>query len=247
MRVAVTVFGSTVSPLFDAAQQLLLADLEHGEICNQRRVSIGSLNPTDRLFMLASRGVQVLICGAISSLLQRMLSEHGIRVYPWVSGEVDQILDFLSARFKASRIDRIDSADTDRPLRVAITATSPFLDGDVAPSLKGCSHVIILTPGHAEAGFEAFALDPRQHCGGGCIWLARRLIDSGVSVLITERCGPNARGLLSAAGVKVVTGAQGRIGDVLVSFLQGQMTGAVPCQHDHPDSCGGHGAGSVVR
>jgi predicted Fe-Mo cluster-binding NifX family protein len=240
MRVAVTVFGSTVSPLFDAAQQLLVADLEHGEICNQRRVSIGSHSPTDRLFMLASRGVQVLICGAISSLLQRMLSEHGIRVYPWVSGEVDQILDVLSARFKA----RTDSAGSDRPLRVAVTANGPLIDADVAPSLKGCSHVIILTPGHADAGFEAIALDPLQR-GRECIGLARRLIDSGVDVMITGRCGPNARGVLSATGVQVVTGARGHVGDAAARYAQNE--GGHPCQHDRPESCGGHGAGSVVR
>ena len=138
MRVAVTVFGSTVSPLFDAAQLLLLADIEHGKVCKLRRESISSLDLTDRLLMLADRRVQVLVCGAISSLLHNALSQRGIRVYPWVSGEVDQVLDVLNARFGAR-----SGADNDA-MRVAVTANSALPDGDVALSLKGCSHLIIM-------------------------------------------------------------------------------------------------------
>jgi predicted Fe-Mo cluster-binding NifX family protein len=204
MRIAVTVFGSTVSPLFDAAQLLLLADLEQGRVCKLQQESISSLDLTNKLLLLAERRVQVLVCGAISNLLHNALSQRGIRVYPWVSGEVDQVLDVLNARFGAT------SADSDA-VRVAVTATGARPDGDVALSLRGCSHLIIMNAPPDDEEHEAIELSPFRHGWGECIQLARRLIDDRVQVLITGRCGPNACGVLTAAGVRVITGVEGPI------------------------------------
>ena len=53
--------------------------------------------------------------------------------------------------------------------------------------------------------------------------------------------GPRAVQLFNSHGIEVATGAVGRVGSVLAAYLRGELRGIVPCQHDHPESCGGHG------
>lgn len=38
-------------------------------------------------------GVAVLICGGISRPLRQMIEACGIRVYPWMAGPVDEVLE----------------------------------------------------------------------------------------------------------------------------------------------------------
>jgi predicted Fe-Mo cluster-binding NifX family protein len=59
-------------------------------------------------------------------------------------------------------------------------------------------------------------------------------------VIIAGGMGPRAIELFDGYGIEAVTGAVGKIEDVLKTYLRGDLRGAGECHHDHPDSCG-HG------
>jgi hypothetical protein len=58
---------------------------------------------------------------------------------------------------------------------------------------------------------------------GAGISAAQKLVDKDVQTVITERIGPNARDVLTAAGIKVVTGATSTVRETLNPYLNGKV------------------------
>ena len=92
MRMAVPVWRSRVSPVFDAAEELLVSDFENGRELSRTRCSMSGLSAEQRADQLAELDVDVLLCGAISRSLENLVGASGVKVIPWVRGEVDGVL-----------------------------------------------------------------------------------------------------------------------------------------------------------
>ncbi len=93
MKVAITVWENRVSPVFDSAHKVIVADIENGEVVDRCDESLDAEQPLFRADKLSHLGVNVLICGEISKLLKSLIRSHGIRVIPFITGEVNQVLD----------------------------------------------------------------------------------------------------------------------------------------------------------
>jgi predicted Fe-Mo cluster-binding NifX family protein len=63
----------------------------------------------------------------------------------------------------------------------------------------------------------------------------------GAHVILAGGMGPKAVDLFHGLGIDVATGVAGEVREAVEAYLQGKLRGVVPCKHDHPDSCGGHG------
>ena len=72
MRVAIPVWQSRVSPVFDTAGHLLIVDVEDGREVHRAEASILGLSLPDRVNRLVEFDVDVLLCGAISRQLAGM-------------------------------------------------------------------------------------------------------------------------------------------------------------------------------
>ena len=91
-RIAVPVYNGRVSPVFDTAQRLLVIEAENaGEVGRSER-TIALLFPPQRAQWLAEQAVNTLICGAISMPLANMIQFHGIRLLPWVAGNLEEVI-----------------------------------------------------------------------------------------------------------------------------------------------------------
>jgi predicted Fe-Mo cluster-binding NifX family protein len=71
--------------------------------------------------------------------------------------------------------------------------------------------------------------------------MPRFIRDMGANVIIAGGMGPRAIDMFHGFGIDVATGATGAVQEVLGAYLRGEHRGVVPCAHDHPESCGGHG------
>jgi predicted Fe-Mo cluster-binding NifX family protein len=97
MKVALTIWEGRISPLFDAARELLVADIEDsGRINNRRHEPITPQWPLRVAERMVEQGVTVLICGAISEAPAGMMEAAGIKLVAFVAGSVDEILDALA-------------------------------------------------------------------------------------------------------------------------------------------------------
>lgn len=92
MKIAVTVWENRISPAFDFARQLLIAQVENETVTTKYYAPFHSELPFSRAVELAGLGAKVLICGAISQPLANMIETYGIRIVPFVTGDLNQVL-----------------------------------------------------------------------------------------------------------------------------------------------------------
>lgn len=62
----------------------------------------------------------------------------------------------------------------------------------------------------------------------------------GAQTIIAGAMGPKAIGMFEQLGIDVATGVSGRVGNAVDGYLTGAVSGIVPCNHDHEDSCHSH-------
>lgn len=88
MKVAFSVLNGRISPVYDSSCHALVIDDEGG-------ASHETLLPEAPLTTarhLAAAGVRVLVCGAISADVAALLAGQGIRVVPFVAGDVGEVI-----------------------------------------------------------------------------------------------------------------------------------------------------------
>jgi predicted Fe-Mo cluster-binding NifX family protein len=93
MKIAIPVCGNRLSTVFDAADELLTVETGPGVAPEQSRSRWKEDTVIARTAHIRESGVQVLICGALSGSVARMLNAAGIRVIPFLRGTVDEVLD----------------------------------------------------------------------------------------------------------------------------------------------------------
>ena len=97
MRIALAVWNGRVSPVFDYSQRLLLVEVEGGRKLNEREEALLHRSPPRRMAQLRQLQVQTLICGAISRPLAALITTSGIRLIPFVAGDVKTVLNAFIA------------------------------------------------------------------------------------------------------------------------------------------------------
>jgi hypothetical protein len=84
-RAAIPVFRGRVAPVLDTCTRLLV--LEAGS----RELPVRCTCLTDRVEKLLDLGIQVVICGAVSTQLAAMLADSKISLICGIAGEVGEV------------------------------------------------------------------------------------------------------------------------------------------------------------
>jgi predicted Fe-Mo cluster-binding NifX family protein len=92
-RIAIPVYKSRVSPVFDSCARLLLIDLDQHREIDRTEMLCEGLSELDRLKLLKRSAVCTVICGAISDGFYRLIANADISIIIGIAGEVDQIID----------------------------------------------------------------------------------------------------------------------------------------------------------
>jgi predicted Fe-Mo cluster-binding NifX family protein len=92
MKVAVTVWEDSVSTVCDFCGRLLIFDVEANEARDPLSLTFETQAWPARVNRLREFGVGVLLCGAVSRPLERLLATAGIEVIAWLCGSVAEII-----------------------------------------------------------------------------------------------------------------------------------------------------------
>ena len=93
MKVAVTIWDERISPVFDASRRLMIADIQDNRVTDRSYMVFDPGQPSSLADTLATFGVPVLICGAISQVPATAITEGGITLIPFITGLVDRVLE----------------------------------------------------------------------------------------------------------------------------------------------------------
>ena len=92
MKVAVPEWEHRVSPVFDTARSVVVVAVDSRREVSRSRIELNKGSLHDRVDALRAGGVDVLLCGAISRPLYEMLESAGIEVTPFLSGQIEELL-----------------------------------------------------------------------------------------------------------------------------------------------------------
>ena len=92
MKVAIPTWSGRVSPVFDAAKCLTMAEIDGGALVGREQVAIDEIDPAARARRVKQLGVDVLICCGISGPLEALLASTGVWVIPQTCGPADDVL-----------------------------------------------------------------------------------------------------------------------------------------------------------
>jgi len=106
-------------------------------------------------------------------------------------------------------------------MKVVLSASGDNLDAQLDPRFGRCQFFVIVDPDSME--FEAIANESANAMGGAGIQAAQNVINQNAEVVLTGNIGPNAFQTLSAAGIRVITGASGKIKTVIEDFKNGKL------------------------
>ena len=106
-------------------------------------------------------------------------------------------------------------------MRVCISATGKGIDAAVDPRFGRCRYFLLVDT--ETLNVESLDNSAIAASGGAGIQAAQLVVNQGAQVVLTGDVGPNAFQALRAGGVKIVTGAQGTVKDVLERFKRGEL------------------------
>ena len=103
-KLAIPVWGGQVSTTADFARSFLAIDIDSAREVARKEVVFSETALGARAQELRRNGVQVLLCGAISEPFAFFVTRQGIRVFPFVAGQVDDVVAaYLSGRLTHPR------------------------------------------------------------------------------------------------------------------------------------------------
>lgn len=110
-----------------------------------------------------------------------------------------------------------------RKMKIAISAMEPGLDSDLDPRFGRSRYFLLVEPETMQV--ETLINPNQEESSGAGIGTAQLICSKGVGTVITGRIGPKAHQVLSAAGVRMLTGVSGKVGDAVRRFKEGKLAG----------------------
>jgi predicted Fe-Mo cluster-binding NifX family protein len=103
MKVGIPVWGEIVSPVFDVATVLLVADVNRGDVLGKTLAPITGETGAQRVQSLCRARIDVLICGAVSETPASLVEASGIELIPFIRGNAEKVLRaFIYGRLPAA-------------------------------------------------------------------------------------------------------------------------------------------------
>jgi predicted Fe-Mo cluster-binding NifX family protein len=92
MKTAFPYWHNRIAPVFDTACQILIIESEAGLIAGEQRVILPDDEPAVKVLRLVELEIGSLVCGALSRPMFEMATAYGIKVTPFIAGDLDEIV-----------------------------------------------------------------------------------------------------------------------------------------------------------
>lgn len=98
MKIAITILDNRIAPVFDVSRRVLVLEVGRDGITNRTEAILPLSSPVDKVSYLLNLGVEELICGAISRPVYSHMQNIGLRTYPFIAGDIEQIITAWEAK-----------------------------------------------------------------------------------------------------------------------------------------------------
>jgi predicted Fe-Mo cluster-binding NifX family protein len=91
-RTAIAAWQGFVATTLDFARTFFLVDVVHGQVKAKREIRLTNASLQAIAHTLEIAGAQAVVCGAISAPLWNAVEARGIRIIPFVHGDVNEVI-----------------------------------------------------------------------------------------------------------------------------------------------------------
>jgi predicted Fe-Mo cluster-binding NifX family protein len=92
VKAAFAYWDDRIAPVFDIARRIHVVEADAGRIVAETGEVLADDLPIQKALRLAELGVGTLVCGAISRPFHEMVAANGIRVIPFVAGDLNDVI-----------------------------------------------------------------------------------------------------------------------------------------------------------
>jgi predicted Fe-Mo cluster-binding NifX family protein len=92
MKAAFAYWDDRIAPVFDAARRIHVVEADSGRIVAETGEVLADVLPAQKALRLVELGVGTLVCGAISRSYHETVAAYGIRVIPFVAGDLSEVI-----------------------------------------------------------------------------------------------------------------------------------------------------------
>ncbi|MBF0302516.1 MAG: NifB/NifX family molybdenum-iron cluster-binding protein [Desulfamplus sp.] len=95
MNIALTAWEDRISPVFDSARTLLVVEIKEQKVVSRSIEQFNKsilCNIAEMVTRLNLLKIDVLICGAISEIPSNIIQSNGIKLIPFISGNIEEII-----------------------------------------------------------------------------------------------------------------------------------------------------------
>jgi predicted Fe-Mo cluster-binding NifX family protein len=228
MKLAIATDQGNVSAHFGRCPTYTLVEISDGKVTSREEIDNPGHQPGFLPHYLSERNVGVIIAGGMGPRAQGLFAQYNIQTIIGVQGSIDEVLTrFLNHQLEAGE-DLCDHLHgqaecTDHPPVIApevplgsnicVTAQGTDLDSEVDPRFGRAPYFLIVNPDTME--FEALANIHKDAGHGAGIQAAQWIATKNVCAVLTGQCGPKAQRVLEAAGIQIIPGITGKVGEAL--------------------------------
>ena len=101
-------------------------------------------------------------------------------------------------------------------MKICITSTQDNINADIDMRFGRCRYFLIIDTDTMNV--DAISNESIMESGGAGVKAAQTVAKTGVKTVITGNIGPNAFQTLKAAGINIITGADGTIKEIIDKF-----------------------------
>jgi len=232
MKVAVSTDQGYVSAHFGRCQSYTIIEIKEGQILSRQEIPNPGHQPGFLPGYLSEMGVSCIIAGGMGPRAQGLFADRNIETVIGVQGPVDEVIEkFAMQELEAgedlcghkhgpeahalhdhhAQIHRFSTRT-----KICITSEGKDLSANVDPKFGRSQYFLFVNPVTME--FEAVDNTHIDLSHGAGIQTAQFIASKDVGIVLTGDCGPNAQRVLQSAGIKVITGVNGKVEDAILKY-----------------------------
>jgi predicted Fe-Mo cluster-binding NifX family protein len=90
--IALSVYGNRISSRLDVAEKMMIVSADDNKVKKRQTLLLQESNPIQKINKIIELKPDVLICGGLTEVCAEKLKCSKIKVFPWVQGNSEEIL-----------------------------------------------------------------------------------------------------------------------------------------------------------
>lgn len=232
MKVAISTDQGYVSAHFGRCPSYTIVEIKEGQVLSKEEIPNPGHQPGFLPQYLSEKGVNCIIAGGMGPRAQGLFAQKNIEAIIGVQGAVDEVIEkFINQELEAGEDlcghkygmeehfpfdPHADNIPQPKGNKICITSKGKDLEAEVDPNFGRAQYFLIVDPETMD--FEVIDNPNIEALQGAGIQTAQLISNKNTGTVLTGNCGPNAQRILQSSGIKVITGVNGKVKDVLSKY-----------------------------